>query len=215
MYLKDYYKILELEPSASLTEIKKAYRRLALQYHPDKTNNDPYSAAQFTDIKEAYEVLTNPSRKEYYLQQRWYHQSAGRKRTATVITPVSVLKQALELEKYVSRLDVHRMDKQGLYEYIREIASDEIAGKLNHFNEPAIKKEIVQLLANCSQVLPSEQFRELIEQFKKIDGDQGTVSMLDEKLYQLQKKESRAKYKPVLLFLVVIAICILIYLLST
>ncbi|HEX7906421.1 MAG TPA: J domain-containing protein [Chitinophagaceae bacterium] len=214
MYLKDYYKILELEPSASLPEIKKAYRRLALQFHPDKTNNDAYSAAQFTDIKEAYEVLTNPSRKEYYLQQRWYNQSAGRKRTATVVTPVSVLKQALELEKYVSRLDVHRMDKLGLYEYIKEIASDEIAEKLNQFNEPAIKKEIVRLLVNCSLVLMPAQFRELMGQFKKIAGDPGSVSMLDEKLYQLQQKEKRAKYKPVLLFVVVIAICILIYLLS-
>lgn len=64
MHLKDYYKLLELEPSATLPEIKKAYRRLALLHHPDKTGNDPYSAAQFSDIKEAYEVLTNPTKKK-------------------------------------------------------------------------------------------------------------------------------------------------------
>ncbi len=79
MQLKDYYTILELSPSASAGEIKKAYRRLAHQYHPDKKNNDPYAAAQFATIKEAYETLSNPSRKDHYLQQRWYAQSIGKK----------------------------------------------------------------------------------------------------------------------------------------
>jgi curved DNA-binding protein CbpA len=77
--LKDYYYILELPPSAAGDEIKKAYRRLAHQYHPDKKNNDPYAAARFSDIKEAYEILSNPLKKDYYLQQRWYAQSIGKK----------------------------------------------------------------------------------------------------------------------------------------
>ena len=64
MHLKDYYKILEVETSADLLEIKKAYRKLALQYHPDKNHNDPYATAQFSAIKEAYEVLTNPAKKK-------------------------------------------------------------------------------------------------------------------------------------------------------
>ena len=79
MQLKDYYSILELHPSATRDEIKKAYRRLAHQYHPDKKNNDPYAAAQFSNIKEAYEILSNPVKKDQYLQQRWYTQSIGKK----------------------------------------------------------------------------------------------------------------------------------------
>jgi len=51
-HLKDYYRILELDPSATLPEIKKAYRKLAQQYHPDKNSGDPYPAAQFAEIKE-------------------------------------------------------------------------------------------------------------------------------------------------------------------
>ena len=125
MHLKDYYAILEIETSASATEIKKSYRRLAQQFHPDKNQADPYAVAQFHQIKEAYEVLTNPSRKEYYLQQRWYNQSIGKKKTQDAITPVTVLKQSLELEKYVSTLDIFRMDKEGLEQYILELLSND------------------------------------------------------------------------------------------
>ncbi|MBK9569291.1 MAG: J domain-containing protein [Chitinophagaceae bacterium] len=63
MHLKDYYGLLDIETSATLQEIKKAYRKLALRYHPDKNQNDPYATAQFAAIKEAYEVLTHPQKK--------------------------------------------------------------------------------------------------------------------------------------------------------
>jgi len=58
--LKDYYQILQIEPHSTFAEIKQAFRRLALIYHPDKNPNDKYAEAQFNEIKEAYEVLTNP-----------------------------------------------------------------------------------------------------------------------------------------------------------
>lgn len=80
MQLKDYYRVPEIEPSASFPEIKKAFRKLAHQYHPDKNQHDPYAFAQFAAIKEAYEVLSNPAKKEYYLQQRWYNQSTGKRK---------------------------------------------------------------------------------------------------------------------------------------
>ena len=91
MHLKDYYSILEIESSATQAEIKKAFRKLAHQYHPDKNQHDPYANAQFVEVKEAYELLTNPAKKEYYLQQRWYEQSIGKKKKQDIITPVTVL----------------------------------------------------------------------------------------------------------------------------
>src|SRR5437868_7040330 len=106
MASQDHYAILEIEPSASPPEIKKAYRKLAQQFHPDKKPGDPYAAAQFAAIKEAYETLIHPGRKELYLQQRWYDQSIGRKTRNALITPVQLLKQVIELERYVSKLDV-------------------------------------------------------------------------------------------------------------
>ena len=56
---KNYYKILQVSPQATLEEIKVAFRRLARQYHPDLNQNDPLSEEKFKEISEAYEILVN------------------------------------------------------------------------------------------------------------------------------------------------------------
>ena len=66
MEYKDYYKILELDKSASQNDIKKAYRKLALKYHPDKNPNDKEAEKKFKDISEAYEVLGDPEKRKKY-----------------------------------------------------------------------------------------------------------------------------------------------------
>ncbi len=66
MQFKDYYQILGVKPDASLDEIKKAYRRLALQYHPDKNPGDKQAEEKFKDIAEAYDVLSDPEKRKKY-----------------------------------------------------------------------------------------------------------------------------------------------------
>ncbi|MBN1277346.1 MAG: DnaJ domain-containing protein [Deltaproteobacteria bacterium] len=63
---KDYYKILEVSKTASAGEIKKAYRKLALKYHPDRNKGDKSSEAKFKEISEAYAVLSDPEKKKQY-----------------------------------------------------------------------------------------------------------------------------------------------------
>jgi len=63
--MKDYYKILGVSPHASEAEIKRAYRKLAIQYHPDK-NPDPVAETLFKEINEAYDVLGDREKKSAY-----------------------------------------------------------------------------------------------------------------------------------------------------
>lgn len=63
---RDYYEVLGIERAASEEEIKKAYRRLARKYHPDFNKDDPRAEEKFKEINEAYEVLSDPQKREHY-----------------------------------------------------------------------------------------------------------------------------------------------------
>ena len=213
MQLKDYYKILEIEPSATLPEIKKAYRRLAQQYHPDKNADKEYAHTYFTEIKEAYEVLTDPSRKEVYLQQRWYQQSLGKKEFVThPVTPPRILKQILELNKYVSSLDSFRMDKYGLYEYIQTILSPETVEQLRKFNETSINKEIIRSIIHTSGYLQPRQAKNIASTLYALARNEpASIGQINLFLLQIERKVRWEKYKIMIVILVTIVISLLIY----
>ena len=68
MSKRDYYEVLEVANSASDAEIKKAFRRLAMKYHPDRNPDDAEAEASFKEAKEAFDVLSNPDKRATYDQ---------------------------------------------------------------------------------------------------------------------------------------------------
>lgn len=72
---RDYYDVLGVSPDASQAEIKRAYRRLAREHHPDVNPNDETAEARFKEINEAYEVLSDREKREIY--DRYGHAGIG------------------------------------------------------------------------------------------------------------------------------------------
>ena len=68
MAKRDYYEVLGVSKDASAQEIKKAYRKKAIQYHPDKNPDDKQAEENFKEAAEAYEVLSNDQKRQRYDQ---------------------------------------------------------------------------------------------------------------------------------------------------
>src|SRR2546425_1340787 len=74
---RDYYQVLGVSETASTDEIKKAFRRLAKQHHPDRNPNNPQAVERFKEINEAHDVLSDAEKRKKYDQLRRYGAFAG------------------------------------------------------------------------------------------------------------------------------------------
>ena len=75
---RDYYEVLGVSKSATADELKKAYRKVAMQYHPDRNPGDKAAEEKFKEAAEAYEVLSDAQKKSQY--DRFGHAGVGNNR---------------------------------------------------------------------------------------------------------------------------------------
>src|SRR5213595_2032793 len=79
---KDYYKVLGVPKDATAAEIKKTYRKLAREFHPDANKGDAKAEDRFKDISEAYDVLSDEKRRKEYDEARTLFGSGAFRRSA-------------------------------------------------------------------------------------------------------------------------------------
>lgn len=114
MPVKDYYRILGVGPGSDMASIKKAFRKLAMQYHPDKSLNTEVNTQHFREIQEAYQTLSDPYQREQYLYSRWLEKSLGHQ-LDQALSADEILRLFLKAEQYLSQTDFYRTNKQLLF----------------------------------------------------------------------------------------------------
>ena len=211
--MKDYYSILECSPMSDRDEIKRNYRRLAQKFHPDKNSDDPYSTARFNDIREAYETLTQPAKKNAWLQERWLQQVMNRHVGETApLTPYLILDKVLKTEKYISTADFFRIDRHGMVQQLEAMISNENRECLQKFNEPEINRTIIRHLISSASPFPMSILKEFIRKLELLAADdlesRSAISQFKKTLVSRQIKE---KYTLPLIMLATIFICLVIY----
>ena len=112
MEKRDYYEVLEVEKTASVEEIKKAYRKKAIQYHPDKNPGDKVAEEKFKEAAEAYDVLSNADKRARYDQfgHAGMSGAAGKLNLKEISTGVE---KKFKLKKYVTCDHCHGSGAEG------------------------------------------------------------------------------------------------------
>ncbi len=217
MALKDYYKILEISSTASPVDIKKAYRRLALKYHPDKNFGNELYEAKFKEISEAYNILSDTTkRKDYNFQRNNQSQSYSKRKTYSPTTPQTILNQAIEFRKKVAVLDQHRMNKGALYEQIQILLSRQNIHLLQENNDPQLNKRIIEDIMFCSRFLPFVHVERICFQLTALAGpDNYMYQTIYNFSKQIRIQSYWNRYKIIAALIVALLFCLLMFKVST
>ena len=216
IYSKDYYKILEVSPAATSAEIKKSYRRLALQYHPDKNFGNQLYEAKFKEIIEAYKILSDVKQREEYNRSRNQYSQSEKKKSAPQTTPQTILNQTLDFRRKIAVLDPDRMNKLALFQQIQHLLSRHNITILQRNNDPKLNKRIIEEIMFCSRFLPFAHVEKICFQLTAIAG---TDNATYRKIYNFSKEVRIQtvwnKYKVIAAVLLAIILCFAIYFAST
>ena len=214
MPVKDYYTLLKIEPNADLSTIKKAYRKLAMQYHPDKTGNNQYTESYFREIQEAYLTLSDTRKREEYLYNRWLEKSMGHS-LDTALTPIQIIQLFLKTEQYIHGTDEFKMDKYHLLEHLKQLYSIGRQEIIISSNDEQLEKESLRLAIQSSKLLPSEAQLNFQNHLQMLLSKQPHINKeWNEIVHRISKKERLDSYKIPIVILITILICLAILLIS-
>ena len=170
MQLKDYYKTLEVAPVATQQEIKKSFRRLALQFHPDRNAGNHMAEARFKEIQEAYEILSDPEQRKEYNYKRWHLRSIGQAYSERPLTPDAILEECRALKLYIDSMSIFRVDYDLVSQHIRQLINSSSIGILQQFNDTATNLEIVKTIIQAARPLPFRYFLPISQLLLQLGG---------------------------------------------
>jgi molecular chaperone DnaJ len=208
---KDYYRILNVKSSATTAEIKTAYRKIAMVYHPDRNPDDALAAAVFSDAAEAYRVLSdNESRKRYNYERYITAEQEYKQPVETIGAMIGRIKQ---LNEYVKHTDPFRLNKSALLLTILQLFPDDLTLLLqtNH----ALLQQFLELVTVAVQHLHSHQTKQLSKLLIPFYTEHEWLQYKLKSIMQQQQKQERWEKNKIILALIIAAVlCALIFFVS-
>ena len=208
---KDYYRILNVRSSATAGEIKNAYRKIAMAYHPDRNPNDALAAAVFSDAAEAYKVLSDSESRKQYNYERYLTAEEEYKRPAETIE--ALVARAKKLNAYVKQSDSFRINKSALLYTIQQLFPEDVnlLKQTNH----TLLKEFLEHVTTATEYLYSSQTKQLSKLLTPFYVEHEWLQYKLNSIIQQQQKEERWEKNKIILALVIAAIlCLIIFLVS-
>jgi curved DNA-binding protein CbpA len=211
---KNHYQVLDIPVNASLSEIKKAYRKLALVFHPDKHPDPIIAIPKFNEIKEAYQVLVNPSSRRDY-DREFHFQKYQVKQMPLASEADEVLQLTKELWAKFKYQDPFRLDQDLLYFQLNQLLSGHNIRLLNNKGNTILDQEIIAYLMDCSMALPIDKKKALAQSWQMIARDNPTnTASIQTYLKHAQIWTIWENYKMHLALGLALFICLGIYLLG-
>ena len=214
MSSKDYYKILGVALDASGQAIKKAYRKLAMKYHPDKNEGDGFTEDVFKEINEAYEIIGDPKKREDYHYKRLYTYNYKYKEAAKA-TPQSVLKDAEQLLQQVNKSNPFRINRDALYFKMEQILSEATIEMLLTENTQEQNSPIIQKIIEAAKPLQLHHAEKIAASLTTLANNNAAANQLIQNFLQQKRKEYFwNRYKTAGAVILAILLCLMIFLIS-
>jgi curved DNA-binding protein CbpA len=211
----DYYAVLNLPQHATAEEIRRAFRKKVMDCHPDLFPGNPDKLRLFDTVKEAYETLTHPQKKELYLNERWRRKANGQTLEGAVFSSVQYLKQCLALNRQLASMDTYRISEQQIVQQLNALLTEEKIKALHDAKDPTLLRSVLEALIPCTRPFSYRSVKEISNLFIGFAGDDVAMK---EKIYRLisEKKRERLEsfLKIPLILLMTILICLLMYFLA-
>jgi molecular chaperone DnaJ len=163
--MTNYYHTLQVSANASTDEIRKAFRKLALIYHPDKHKQQDIAAIRFAEIYEAYSVLTDKQAREKYDRKLKANKTDVFRQPSTA---ADILELSAGLQVKLSRLDPFRTDRDLVHFEVLYLLSDRNIKILQTESNPGINRQIITNIIGCAPYLQYNTVREITPALKQL-----------------------------------------------
>ncbi len=209
--MKDYYNILNISASATTDEVKKAFRKLAFIYHPDKNPDTRLSIEKFAEIQEAYQILGDRKKRAEYNYSR-YFQAANIAKAPLAESPEEILRSSIELRNKLAGMDPFRIDRDQLFYEISYLLSGHHMNILTNSPFSDTHTKIIQNIKESMEPLSFDYIKELIEKLQKIhQGDPFSEKELSHFLLHARIQHYWNRYQFLMALVTAILICLFIY----